>query len=159
MKGFDEESDTLCRSCPSAVPVSRLPAWKLKLFLQGEDEALRKKLPARDASGILYKLQNAPCIAVMGLGSVFTEHYFTDLWDEAFNAVVFVDNNPALWGKTARGMTLPSAKGIVESPDALQNYPEILVVIFVGNDAEIGRQLDGMGIKHINIFEIFACLS
>jgi hypothetical protein len=159
MKGFDEENDTLCRSCSSAVSVTRLPAWRLKVFLRGEDDALRKKFLARDTSGILRKLLNAPYIAVMGLGSVFTEHYFTDLWDEAFEAIAFIDNNEALWGKTVRGMTLPSVKGVVENPSVLREYPGIFVVTFVGNDEVMGRQLDGMRVEHVNIFEIFSLLN
>jgi hypothetical protein len=158
MRGFDEEGDTLCRSCSSAVSVSRLPAWRLKQFLQGENPALRQKLLEKDPAGVLRKLLQASGIAIMGLGKVFTEHYFTDLWDEAFEAVAFVDNNAALWGKTVRGMMLPSKKGVAENPAVLREHPGIFVVTFVGDAGALGRQLDEMEIEHANIFDIFSLL-
>jgi hypothetical protein len=157
-KSFDGEGDSLCRSCYGAVSITRLPAYRLKLLLQN------KKNIEKDKDGILKKLASAPYVGIMGLGKIFSEHYFTDLWDEAFNATVFVDNDSSLWGKPIRGMSLPSKKGVVESPAELRKYPGIFVITFVGEDKKLAQQLDAMcvgrgeGVDHANIFEIYSLI-
>jgi hypothetical protein len=149
-KGFEDNGNTLCRRCICAFPMRDLPSTQLKSLLETEAGICRifgdRKMPP------------PPKFAIMGLGSLFREKYFVYGWDEAIKATVFVDNNSALWGKKLRGMTLPSESGVVESPEALRHYPEILVVTFVRDDVEMGRQLDDMNINHANIFELLSII-
>ena len=144
--GCDVSRYDLCRKCSGAVAARKLPAMRLKKAIFEGDTELR----ARDRDGILPKLQSAKKIAIVGLGHLFREQYFMFLWNEAFAAFFFVDNNPNLWGQP-----LPNGKSI-RSVETLRNVPGTLAVTFTRNDVELASQLAAMGIPHINIFEILS---
>ena len=141
-----EGDDILCRRCAQGTPVATLPAMQLRAAMTDQNHPLR----ARDARGVIEKLQTATHIAIMGVGELFYRHYFTFLWNEAFQAALFADNNPNLWGKK-----LTDAGETVQRAEILKDSPGVLVVIFVKNGDAIARQLDAWHIPHINIFEIF----
>ncbi len=66
-------------------------------------------------------------------------------------AEVFSDNNSNMWGQEIQGIPCVN-------PEKLKEYEDLLVVVFVKNDMEIGEQLKKMNIKTIipimNIYSI-----
>lgn len=148
-KGLKEESDILCRTCSFAFSTEILPAVQWRHILTN------KKTPkGSKAKEIARQLQSASQIAIMGQGGMFRDQYLPYLWNETFNASLFVDNASEKWGRPIPGLENHS----VQNPTVLRNFPNIVVVTFVKDGRIMAQQLDDLGIRHVNIFEFIESL-
>lgn len=153
LKGFEDDSiNNLCRSCSGAREEKNWPSSMVKKIIEQYNE--KGVLPKKNAEKwreYIEAIANAKHIAVFGMGRLFYDQYFYGAWDEVMQAEVFSDNNSNMWGQEIQGIPCVN-------PEKLKEYEDLLVVVFVKNDMEIGEQLKKMNIKTIipimNIYSI-----
>ena len=122
-----------------------------KIIEQYNEKGVLPKKNAEKWREYIEAIANAKHIAVFGMGRLFYDQYFYGAWDEVMQAEVFSDNNSNMWGQEIQGIPCVN-------PEKLKEYEDLLVVVFVKNDMEIGEQLKKMNIKTIipimNIYSI-----
>lgn len=135
VEGLKNDSvDILCRKCGDAREVSQLPAMELRRAVseQGRGSTI----------DIVRRLAEADSVCVFGLGKLWRDHFYQEHWDEGVNVVLFSDNNAKMQGTVINGV--PCVK-----PEELLKYSNLLVVIFVKDDAHrIIEQLRELGIQN-----------
>lgn len=87
-------------------------------------------------------IEQADYVCVFGLGRYFEEAFVSKRIKHTYNVDLLCDNNPKKWGKVIEG--LPCI-----SPDELQRYDNVIVIIMMGNPLKVQEQLDDMGIPWV----------
>ena len=110
------------------------------------DDAIRYAQENRSFNN-LNRIEQAENVCVFGLGTYFKEAFVSQNTKELYRVNLLCDNDRKKWGQTIEG--LPCV-----SPEELKKYPNLIVIIMMGNPTDVEKQLKEMKIPyvyHINL--------
>lgn len=90
----------------------------------------------------LNRIEQADNVCVFGLGTYFREAFVSQNTKKLYHVNLLSDNNPEKWGQTIEG--LPCV-----SPEELKKYPNLIVIIMMGNPSAVEKQLKDMDIPYV----------
>lgn len=140
----DDTVDLLCRKCICARTMEVLPPMQLKWHVEGKraGKADDPKI-SKPSQELVDRFAAAKNVCAYGLGKLFKEHFFQELWNEGMGVNVLSDINPEHHGTMIRNIPCVSI-------EKLAGYDGLLVVLFVKNNiSEITDNLKKQGINNI----------
>lgn len=90
----------------------------------------------------LNRIEQAENVCVFGLGTYFKEAFVSQNTKELYHVNLLCDNNKEKWGQIIEG--LPCV-----SPEELKKYPNLIVIIMMGNPVDVEKQLKEMKIPYV----------
>lgn len=143
----DNDVNSLCNSCASAIPLEELPAKKLQKKLNEENPNV-DSLDDKIAQQIM-SLRSVKRFIIWGTGNYFLDHYEYFMWDETLKPVAILDSNKDKQGREFGGV-------ICTDPTMFEFEEGDMVVIFAKNAEGLRHNIEEMGLEYMMVDDLFA---